>query len=69
MARQAHLEAARLHIDAASKHIAAAGMHHEGDHTEGERCSDEARTLSRLADDKSSEAHWMSIMFTKRNLT
>jgi hypothetical protein len=44
-------------------------MHHEGDHAEGQRCSDEARALSKIADDKSTEAHWMSIMFTKKNLT
>jgi hypothetical protein len=69
MARQAHLEAARLHIDAASRHIAAAAMHHEEEHTEGQRCSDEAQALSKIANDKSTEAHWMSIMFTKRNLT
>jgi hypothetical protein len=68
MARQSHLDAAKHHIDAACKHLAAASKHHEGDHEEGERCSLEAKILSRIADDKSTQAHCWSTTAAKKKL-
>jgi hypothetical protein len=68
MARQAHLDAAKHHIDAACKHLAAAGKHHDGDHEEGERCSREAQILSRIADDRSTEAYCWSTAAANKKL-
>ena len=60
MVRQAHLEAAKHHLEAASKHLEAADKYKDGEAEEAERFSDEAQTASRLADGKSTEAHWKS---------
>ena len=60
MSRQAHLEAAKHHLEAASKHLEAAGKYKDGEDEEADKFSEEAQTASRLADGKSTEAHWQS---------
>jgi hypothetical protein len=57
MARQAHLEAARLHLEAASMHLEVANKYRDGDRDAAERHSAEAWAASRVADGKSVEAH------------
>jgi hypothetical protein len=68
MARQAHLKAAQQHIEAASKHIAAAGKHGDGDHEAAERQSATARAMSKIADEKSAEAHGESKKVAKKEM-
>jgi hypothetical protein len=68
MTRHAHLKAAQHHIEAACKHLAAAGKHHEGEHQDAEKDSEEARLLSKIADDESMQAHSWSAKVAKRKL-
>jgi len=65
MTRHAHLDAAKHHIEAACKHLAAAGKHHDGEHEDGERDSGEAQILSKVANDKSRQAHRWSTALAK----
>jgi hypothetical protein len=68
MTRQAHLKAAQQHIEAASKHIAAAGKHEDGDHEAAERQSADARATSKIADDKSMQAHGESKRIARKEM-
>jgi hypothetical protein len=68
MARQAHLEAAKLHLEAAGKHLDAAARYSEGNDDEAVRQSEEARAASRIADSKSTEAHGESKKIARKKL-
>ena len=68
MAREAHLEAAKHHLVAASKHLAAVDRYNDGDPEGAVSHSDEARTASRFADGKSTEAHRQSTAATQMKL-
>jgi hypothetical protein len=57
MARQRHLEAARLHLEAANRHLEVADKYRDGDHAGAARRSAEAWAASRVAESKSVEAH------------
>ena len=62
MIRRVHLEAARLHIETACQHLAAAAKHNDGEHDEAERHAEEALAASKIANGKSTEAQWLSII-------
>jgi hypothetical protein len=57
MARQAHLEAAKHHLEAASMHLDVAGQYRDGNREEAERQEEVAWAASKVAEEKSAEAH------------
>ena len=68
MMQQSHLEAAESHLESACKHLAAARGHNDGKHEQAERLAQEALAASRVADGKSTEAHWLSLLAVKEKV-
>ena len=66
MAKQAHMDAAKLHTDAAGQHITAASKHDAGHHDDALKQSEQAHASSTAAHDKSTDAKGKSIAAAKK---